>query len=79
MFVGEIICTIFNNNKDPYAIQIVNKKEIIGYNPQSYSKFISTEIDKSHTKYEIKVINILTKKDLNEVIINITKKILYYV
>lgn len=63
-----------NNENDPYAIQITNEGDCIGYVPQSYSKFISTEIDINHTEYDVTVINILRKNDFNEITISLIKK-----
>ena len=57
----------YSNQFDPYAVLILIGDLSLGFIPRELSKLISAEIDIEESRYLIKVLNILDKKEYNEI------------
>lgn len=68
----------YQNPYDPYAILISKDNKLIGYVPREYSKLISSEIDIEEVSYDIKVIEVIEKKEYNEIKVNIRNENIHY-
>jgi hypothetical protein len=62
------------NTYDPYAIFVMYNDNPIGFIPKENSKFISTEIDINNARYMVNILNIIPKKDYNEIYVNLSKQ-----
>jgi helicase len=61
------------NEYDPYAILVYNEGKELGYIPREYAKLLSAEIEIEESKYDIKVINIFTHENYNEIEVEMNK------
>ena len=61
------------NKYDPYAILLFNDGNELGYIPREYAKLLSAEIEIEESKYNIRVINIFTFEDYNEIEVEMNK------
>lgn len=61
------------NEYDPYAILVYNEGQELGYIPREYAKLLSAEIEIEESTYDIRVINILTFENYNEIEVEMNK------
>jgi len=61
------------NKFDPYAILLFSDENKIGYIPREYAKFLSAEIEIEESKYSIRVLNISSKENHNEIEVEMIK------
>jgi hypothetical protein len=61
------------NEYDPYAILVYNEGKELGYIPREYAKLLSAEIEIEESKYDIRVINIFTFENYNEIEVEMNK------
>ena len=62
------------NEYDPYAILVHNDGKELGYIPREYAKLLSAEIEIEESKYDIRVINIFTFENYNEIEVEMNKR-----
>jgi hypothetical protein len=61
------------NEYDPYAILVYNEGKELGYIPREFAKLLSAEIEIEESKYDIRVINIFTFENYNEIEVEMNK------